>query len=86
MELMRKCPFCGGEPTLYAKGSRHGYMVYVKCDSCSAQSGVKTSQTDPKDNGWETDVCQAVIGNWNRRYYEELVSFVEWEKLQAADI
>lgn len=86
MERIRKCPFCGGEPTMYAKGHRNGYMVYVKCQSCSAQSGIKNSRTDPEADGWGNDACETVIGNWNRRYYEELVSFMEWEKLQAAEV
>lgn len=78
VKRMKICPFCGGTPVLGYNRTRTGYFVFVKCESCSAQSGVKLSRSDPEDDNWENAQCDTVIVSWNRRYTEELADFAAW--------
>lgn len=78
MKDIKPCPFCGGKADIFCNYSRNGYLVFVKCGSCSAQSGVKLSTESPVDDHWANVPCTTVIENWNRRYAEELADFAAW--------
>lgn len=67
MEL-KKCPFCGSDAAyLFQKSTRYGFIVYVQCQICGAQTKVIGSREDAAEVDWNTDACVSVMRLWNTR-------------------
>lgn len=65
----KKCPFCGGEATLYQNYSRkyRTYFVLMKCEFCGSQGKSFSSENAPSDENWENDACRLAEKVWNTR-------------------
>ena len=68
MELnIKKCPFCGGEPTLCSTKGRYGFFAFVHCSFCGSQ-GKTYSIGKTRDDDWaETTASNNAIKAWNTR-------------------
>lgn len=68
MELnIKKCPFCGGEPTLMSTRGRYGFFAFVQCSFCGSQ-GKTYSMGKTRDDDWaESSASNNAIKAWNTR-------------------
>lgn len=66
---IRPCPFCNGDACLYANYANRyrKWLVYVKCDVCSAQGKAFSDREDPDLSGWNNAACDKAIRAWNMR-------------------
>lgn len=67
LKELKPCPFCGDEANMWCRGTRHGYMIIVKCDLCGAQTKAFWSDTDAADDDWNNQACKMAAKAWNRR-------------------
>ena len=72
---IKKCPFCGGNATLFKNASERrwctNYYVRVRCEVCESQGKSFRGTTDPADENWESYECYQAICAWNMRTKEE---------------
>ena len=68
MELnIKKCPFCGGEPTLCSTKGRYGFFAFVQCSFFVSQ-GKTYSLGKTRDDDWaESSASNNAIKAWNTR-------------------
>lgn len=72
--VIDKCPFCGGDATLYCQNGRRGRFVYVKCDFCLSQGKTYGITNGNYIHDFEelsqdlSDSSTKAISAWNRRY------------------
>lgn len=67
MSILKPCPFCGGEASLYKADEivGHGMMTtlhFVECDTCKSRGTTIDTYLD----GWR-GVEEKAINAWNRR-------------------
>lgn len=81
MDKLKKCPFCGGEATSYAKQKthellkEHGYEVTIFCNDCGAKV---VKWCDMQGLAWG-----AAEGTWsNRKPVENVLKLIESEILE----
>ena len=79
MDKLKKCPFCGGEATSYAKQKthellkEHGYEVTIFCNDCGAKV---VKWCDMQGLAWG-----AAEGTWsNRKPVEDVLERLEKEE------
>lgn len=70
MEEIKHCPFCGGEADLWYKWGKHGYLTFVECEICSAQSKPFSLGREIDENWYESASSKKAIAFWNRRVKE----------------
>lgn len=67
-DIIKSCPFCGGEGCLYSNYSRYGkYLIYVKCEECYSQGKSYCSNENPEESNWQNQACEEAVRHWNRR-------------------
>lgn len=74
MNIIKRCPHCGGEAQLYSSYSykMDTFFLYIKCEICGAQGKSVRTKDDPKEvNIWETRACQNALAAWNMRVGED---------------
>ena len=75
MAEYKRCPFCGGEAIGEARWSRHGTIVYVKCEVCGATTAPTNTDMGVHEicsaENWDNDAWRRVRARWNNRYQEE---------------
>lgn len=66
---LKSCPFCGGEASLYSRGTRNGmgYMIYAKCEVCGCSGRAFFTYDDPDETDWNDLACKQATLVWNRR-------------------
>lgn len=65
---IKPCPFCGNDTaTLIQQGTRYGYIVFVQCQICGAQTRAFGSKKSCIEVDWETDNCYSAVLAWNTR-------------------
>ena len=69
---VKGCPFCGENEMIELRSRRcsaryMGWIVFVTCEMCGAQSKVFSCSEDPPESEWQNDACYKAIKAWNRR-------------------
>ena len=75
MLTLTECPFCGSDNVLFYESKNrsryykygNGYFVYVKCDTCGAQSRSVWAHEQPSENNWDISATRDVAMLWNAR-------------------
>ena len=71
MEEIKHCPFCGGKADLWSHWWKRGYLTYVECEICSAQSKTFLLGKELDENWYESTSSKKAIAFWNRRVKEK---------------
>lgn len=64
---LMNCPFCGGKGSLWTRGARYGFITYVQCDVCGAQTKAFPYYGDKNDVDEHDMGCVRAVEAWNRR-------------------
>lgn len=72
MYNLDKCPFCGEVKEIYlnqrtCRPRYGGYLVYVACELCGAQTKPFYSDDDAEERDWSNVACRKAVNAWNRR-------------------
>lgn len=76
MTPLKRCPFCGGEPTVTESRSEWVEVIYstISCHTCKYWM-----------NGSSSDTPGSLEGRWNRRRTDGLGNWIEGELAKLAD-
>lgn len=70
--LLRECPFCGGQAVGLNQWGEYGWFAYVRCQSCGATSKcVKVNLYNDREEYMSQEPIERLIYSWNRRIYDE---------------
>ena len=72
-ELLRECPFCGGEAEMTTSNDISGYTTYIQCIDCGARTlGFDTTaSSDGYEHMNRTRLIKNIVYAWNRRENED---------------
>ena len=78
-KLLKKCPFCGGEPSMWYRTGRNNSGVqqfgFIQCNLCLARSRTKRLERGwyGKDdsNAFEDPAFAMLVAAWNNRVEED---------------
>ena len=69
--VLKACPFCGGEAWFWTKESRFGYFAWVECETCGCRTKAVSTRIQADDDGFKDSTAAKVLGaSWNRRKEE----------------
>lgn len=64
---LKTCPCCGGEATLWKRGTKYGNICYVKCETCGLQTRAVSCKEEFDSEEWEDTGLYTVARAWNTR-------------------
>lgn len=79
---LKKCAFCGGDPTYYAiDHDDRSVTLYINCTQCDMQSGHSLASSAYTPINWE--LAKEAEHIWNRRYVDPEIIEAVRHALQA---